>query len=66
LRGRDSLFAGSHKGAKRTALIYSLARSCRLDGINTFEYFEDILNKFIEVNPNTDKKYLRNLLPDKW
>lgn len=37
LSRRNSLFAGSHKGAKRSALIYSLACSCRLNGINTFE-----------------------------
>ncbi len=63
---RNSLFCGSHQGAKRTALIYSLACSCRLNGINTFEYFKDILNKFVRVNPNTDKEYIRTLLPDKW
>ena len=66
LSRRNSLFCGSHQGAKRAALIYSLACSCRLNGINTFEYFKDILNKFIMVNPNTNKKYIRELLPDKW
>ena len=66
LSRRNSLFCGSHQGAKRVALIYSLACSCRLNRINTFEYFKDLLNKFIMVNPNTNKKYLRGLLPDKW
>ena len=66
LSRRNSLFCGSHQGAKRAALIYSLACSCRLNRINTFEYFKDLLNKFIMVNPNTNKKYLRGLLPDKW
>lgn len=66
LSRKNSLFCGSHKGAKRAALIYSLACSCRLNGINSFEYFKDILNKFVGINPNTDKKYLRELLPDRW
>lgn len=66
LSRKNSLFCGSHQGAKRAALIYSLACSCRLNGINTFEYFKDLLNKLIMVNPNTNKKYLRGLLPDKW
>lgn len=66
LSRKNSLFCGSHQGAKRTALIYSLACSCRLNGIDTFEYFKDILNKFIYIKPNTDKKQLRELLPDKW
>lgn len=63
---RNSLFCGSHKGAKRAALIYSLACSCRINGINTFEYFKDVLNKFVLVTPNTDKNYLRDMLPDRW
>lgn len=66
LSRKNSLFCGSHQGAKRAALIYSLACSCRLNGINTFEYFKDILNRFIYVNPNTDKKILRDMLPDRW
>jgi len=44
LSRKNSLFAGSHSGAERTALIYSLACSCWLHNINTFEYFTDILN----------------------
>jgi hypothetical protein len=40
---RNSLFCGSHAGAKRMALIYSLACSCRLNNINTFHYFNDVL-----------------------
>lgn len=66
LSRRNSLFCGSHQGAKRAALIYSLACSCRLNNINTFEYFKVLLNKAVALNPNTDKKVLRDLLPDKW
>lgn len=66
LSRKNSLFCGSHQGAERTALIYSLACSCKLNGINTFEYFKDILNKFVSINPKTDKKEIRDLLPDKW
>jgi len=52
LSRRNSLFCGSHDGAERTALIYSMACSCRLNGINTFEYFTDILNRLAYVSPN--------------
>jgi len=58
-------FGGSHAGAKRSALIYSLACSCRLNGINSFDYFNDLLKKMLNVYPNTDKEYIRNLLPDR-
>jgi hypothetical protein len=65
LSRHNSLFCGSHQGAERAALIYSLACSCRLHNINSFEYFKSLLNKLIIVNPNTPDEYLRSLLPDK-
>ena len=66
LSRRNSLFCGSHQGLKRAALIYSLACSCRLNNINSFEYFKDLLTKLIDINPNTDHETIRNLLPHKW
>jgi len=63
---RNSLFCGSHAGAKRMALIYSLACSCRINNINTFEYFTDILNRLVNINPNTPDKVFIDMLPHKW
>ena len=34
LSRRNSLFFGSHTGGRRTAMFYSLACSCRLQGVN--------------------------------
>lgn len=66
LSRRNSLFCGSHAGAERTALIYSLACSCRLNGINTFEYFTDILNRLAYISPNAPDEVLQELLPNRW
>ena len=66
LSRRNSLFFGSHKGAERGALFYSLTCSCRMQGINTFEYITEAINKAAKLPPNTDIKVYRNLLPDKW
>ena len=64
---RSSLFAASHQGAKRSALFYSLACSCKLHNINTFEYFKDILDRLAKVpDPQMHPEVLRELLPDKW
>ena len=63
---RNSLFCGSHAGAKRMALIYSLACSCRLNNINTFHYFTDILNRLAKINPNAPDKVFIDLLPHRW
>lgn len=40
---KNWLFAGSHDGAKRMAIIYSLVGTCKMNDINPFEYFRDIL-----------------------
>jgi hypothetical protein len=66
LSRRNSLFCGSHAGAERTALIYSLACSCRLNGINTFEYFTDVLNRLAYISPNAPDEVYQELLPNRW
>jgi hypothetical protein len=63
---RSSLFFGSHEGARRSALLYSLACSCRLHHINAFEYFTDLLGKMAYIKPNAPYEVLRELLPDRW
>jgi len=66
LSRRNSLFCGSHAGAERTTMIFSLACSCRLHGINTFEYFNDILNKLAYVSPNAPDQVFEDPLPHHW
>ena len=66
LSRKNSLFCGSHAGAERTALIYSLACSCRLNGVNTFEYFADILNRLAYISPNAPDEVYQELLPNNW
>jgi hypothetical protein len=63
---RNSLFCGSHAGAKRMALIYSLACSCRLNNINTFQYFTDILNQLACISPKAPDKVFIDMLPHRW
>ena len=63
---RNSLFCGSHAGAKRMALIYSLACSCRLNNINTFHYFTDVLNQLAKISPNAPDKVFIDLLLYRW
>ena len=66
LSRRNSMFFGSHAGAERGAVFYSLACSCRLNGINFFEYISDVINKAASLPPNTPVDKYRNLLPNKW
>ena len=66
LSRRNSMFFGSHEGAGRAAILYSIAISCRLNGINLFEYICDVIEKTVEWQPNTPLEKYRNLLPDRW
>jgi hypothetical protein len=66
LSRRNSLFFGSHRGAERGAVFYSLACSCRLHDINFFEYLSDVINKAASLPPDTPLDKYRDLLPDKW
>ena len=40
---RNFLFAGSHAGAERAAIAYSVLASCELVDLNPIEYLADIL-----------------------
>ena len=66
LSRRNSLFFGSHEGAMRGAILFSIAISCKLNGINLFEYINDVLEKTAKWQPNTPLDKYRDLLPDKW
>ena len=66
LSRRNSMFFGSHEGAGRAAILYSIAISCRLNSINLFEYICDVIEKTAEWQPNTPWEKYRDLLPDRW
>jgi hypothetical protein len=59
---KNWLFAGSHQGAMRAAIFFSLINSCRLNKLNTWNYFNDVLPK-IAANSSGD---VSHLLPNRW
>lgn len=59
---KNYLFAGSEAGAKRAAIIYSLVASCKLNDIDPFAYFYDVLAR-ISTHP---AEKIDELLPGKW
>lgn len=63
---RSSLFFGSHKGAERAAVLYTLALSAKMSHLNFFDYLTDIIDKTAKWQPNTPLDKYRNLLPDRW
>ena len=63
---RNSLFFGSHAGAGRAAVLYTIALSCRMHEVDFFEYLKFVLEKTAEWQPNTPLEKYRELLPDKF
>lgn len=56
---KNYLFAGSHNGAKRTAMFYTFFTNCKLNGVNP----EKWLNKILEVIADYPCNKLQNLFP---
>ncbi len=59
---KNWLFAGNEAGAQRYALFYSLIATCKIHGINTYDYFVDILQR-LSNHPHTKA---HQLLPANW
>ena len=59
---KNYMFAGSEAGARWAAIIYSLVGSCKLNEIDPFAYFRDVLTR-ISTHP-ADK--IDELLPCNW
>jgi len=59
---KNFMFAGSHEGAKRAAMMYSFFGTCKLHNINPQEWLADVL---VRIN-DTKLSQLHELLPQNW
>jgi hypothetical protein len=59
---KNYLFAGSHDGARRAALIYSLVGTAQLHQLEPFAYLRDVIAR-ISTHPH---RQLAELLPQNW
>lgn len=59
---KNWLFAGSHEGAMRAAIFFSIINSCRMNNVNTWEYFTDVLPRL----SSAASEDLPKLLPHVW
>lgn len=58
---KNYLFAGSHNGARRAAMLYSFLGTCKINKINPFEWLRDVLDKIPDYQVNK----IHELLPSK-
>jgi hypothetical protein len=56
---KNYLFAGSHDAAQRAAIFYSLFATCKLHGVNPYDWLKYVLDNLIYYKPGT----LIELLP---
>lgn len=59
---KNYLFCGSHEAAQRSAMIYSLLGTCKLHGINPFDWLTDVLTRL----PSHPINKITELLPHRW
>lgn len=60
---RNFLFCGSHDGARRATVLYSLVRTCALRKVAPLPYLIDVLKKLAAGWP---KSRIEELLPGAW
>lgn len=58
---KNYLFAGSHNGARRAAMLYSFLGTCKINEVNPFEWLRDTLAKI----PTYPVNRIQDLLPGK-
>jgi transposase len=59
---KNYLFAGSHEGAKRAAMMYSFLGTCKKNDVNPLTWLTDVLTRI----PDHKANRLEELLPSKW
>ena len=59
---KNYMFAGSEAGAWRAAIIYSLVANCKLNKIDPFRYFRDVLAR-VSTHPAAK---IDEILPGEW
>lgn len=59
---KNSLFASNEHGGERAALFYSLVETCKLNGIDPFEYLNDVYDRLYDCTAEE----LLQLLPPYW
>jgi transposase len=61
---KNWLFSGNARGARTSALIYSIIETCKSHDINPFAYLKDIFEKI--GKKDLSEKELKSLLPYHW
>lgn len=58
---KNYLFAGSHESVQNAAMFYSLIGTCKLKGIEPFEWLKNIFEVYLTGKPTDWKNYCLDL-----
>lgn len=64
LSRKNSMFFGSHAGAERAAMYYSIVCSCIMQGISVLDYITNVIKKVNMLPEDATEMEYRKLLPD--
>lgn len=59
---KNYLFAGSHEAARRSGMLYSLLRTCKMHGIEPYSWLKDVLHQIADHPVNK----VQELLPHRY
>ena len=59
---KNYLFAGSHEGAKRSGMLYSLLGTCKMHGIEPHSWLKEVLQRIADHPINK----IQDLLPHRY
>jgi len=59
---KNWMFAGSERGGRTAAVLFTLVSSAKRHGLNTWAYLRDVLWRLADLKPSE----LEHLLPDRW
>jgi len=59
---KNYLFAGSHEGAERAALVYTFMGCCKMNQVEPFSWLSDTLSRL----PDMKISRIGELLPTNW
>jgi len=59
---KNWMFAGSERGGRTAAVLFTMISSAKRHGLNTWAYFRDVLWRLADLKPGE----LEQILPDRW
>ena len=61
---KNYLFAGSHEGARRAAMMYSFLGTCKINDVEPFSWLKDVLTRISDYSIQKLEELLLGYQPE--